>query len=403
MSNGTRPGSLLREESTPADPDADPRPDLLVPWCFINQTVFHSDARSASLYTLRGRNRRSSDVPNCEKKMPTQERQRQQLQLLAGNDGIEGLKIAEREFLCEDGDGSIVVPREFLVGFRLSDIPRGIGIKAIERREGQALRVNDDMTLRQFAEDAAAVSVEEMFRRKFWDGETGLSPYVAGLRLAIAEDEETIERQFTDDGDYIFLHYSVSVAEDLEIEEAIRFVEAVIMRLHRRAVQLVSRRKDRLLGIFDRGSFDADLTNALDRKPVVLLIMVDIDHFKGINDSLGHAAGDQALKETTRRLTAALRQTDQLGRYGGEEFLVIIEDATFETISKTAERLRQAIGSSPFELGNEARSVTASFGVAITTVPGGTTQDTILAADRALYAAKNSGRNRVVFDGRHSL
>lgn len=125
-------------------------------------------------------------------------------------------------------------------------------------------------------------------------------------------------------------------------------------------------------------------------------IMIDIDHFKEVNDTLGHAAGDEALKAVTRRLSSALRPIDHLGRYGGEEFLVIVADASREIVFDVAERLRREVSASPVDLGTGVRAITASFGVALSTASGDMPPKLISLADHALYAAKESGRNKVV-------
>ncbi len=126
------------------------------------------------------------------------------------------------------------------------------------------------------------------------------------------------------------------------------------------------------------------------------VIMADIDHFKRVNDDFGHAAGDEALKEFAHRLKHALRQGDHLGRYGGEEFMIIMPNATIDIIKGTAERLRQTIAGSPFDLGKAIKTITASFGVVISSEAKYSPTSALAAADRALYAAKNGGRNCVV-------
>ena len=157
---------------------------------------------------------------------------------------------------------------------------------------------------------------------------------------------------------------------------------------------------DSLTGILNRGAIVAALDLALTERrqtgAPIAVIMADIDLFKKVNDTLGHPAGDAVLVELTHRIAGSLRKGDQIGRYGGEEFVVTAPGATRDEARKVAERLRQIVAGSPFTLGAHKRSITASFGVAVSTGTDDTAESMIAAADHALYAAKNAGRNQVV-------
>lgn len=156
---------------------------------------------------------------------------------------------------------------------------------------------------------------------------------------------------------------------------------------------------DGLTGILNRGALEqraASMLAARSEQQPLPLILLDIDHFKGINDRYGHVAGDEVLKETARRLQAALRPTDVIARFGGEEFAVLLADLTANP-GLVAERLRNALVASPFTLDTGATlDVTASFGVAAMAPAGGNWPDLVEAADQALYEAKAAGRNRVM-------
>ncbi|WP_321477299.1 diguanylate cyclase [uncultured Paludibaculum sp.] len=128
------------------------------------------------------------------------------------------------------------------------------------------------------------------------------------------------------------------------------------------------------------------------------VVMLDLDHFKRINDEYGHMAGDAALSEAAHRIGAGIRVYDAFGRYGGEEFLVVVPGCDDLGLTSHAERLRLAIEASPFSLSGRNVAITASFG-ACTMVPTKTSdaETLIRVADDALYEAKRKGRNSVVF------
>ncbi|MDX2004960.1 MAG: GGDEF domain-containing protein [Meiothermus sp.] len=150
-------------------------------------------------------------------------------------------------------------------------------------------------------------------------------------------------------------------------------------------------RTDPLTGLPNRLALSEDLAEAVQTPQDLFLVMVDIDHFKRINDQYGHNTGDKVLMEVAKRLRARLRKGDILGRWGGEELIVLMRGNNPDDIVQAVERLREEIALWPF-LGVGA--VSASFGVA-QGIEGDTPHTLLNRADMALYRAKHSGRNRV--------
>jgi diguanylate cyclase (GGDEF)-like protein len=131
-----------------------------------------------------------------------------------------------------------------------------------------------------------------------------------------------------------------------------------------------------------------------DRRTVGV-ILLDLDHFKRINDTYGHFAGDAVLKETANRLRGNMRPYDRIGRYGGEEFLVVLPNCDLEQAAQQAERMREKLEQQPMYVDGAELQVTASFGVTISDGSGRSPDYFIRVADGALYQAKHAGRNRV--------
>ena len=126
--------------------------------------------------------------------------------------------------------------------------------------------------------------------------------------------------------------------------------------------------------------------------------MVDLDYFKRVNDTYGHFVGDQVLARFAHVIVHHVRDVDIVGRYGGEEFMVLMPEATLEQAVQVAERLRETIAQTRLETDVGAIQVTASLGVAALRDEDTAFQDILRRADQALYKAKEAGRNRVAWE-----
>jgi diguanylate cyclase (GGDEF)-like protein len=168
---------------------------------------------------------------------------------------------------------------------------------------------------------------------------------------------------------------------------------------------------DALTGVYNRRYIDRRLLEEIARsrrqEMPVSVLYIDIDHFKQVNDSVGHQGGDEVLREVASRIKAELRISDALARFGGEEFVVLLVDADRDSAGMVAERIRSGVAGTTVELaGGQVVAVTVSIGVA--TFAGrrseqpmeAVAQQLLAAADAALYRAKQGGRNLVMVSGR---
>jgi diguanylate cyclase (GGDEF)-like protein len=157
---------------------------------------------------------------------------------------------------------------------------------------------------------------------------------------------------------------------------------------------------DFLTGVWNRAEITAFLQRELararrDATPVGI-VLADVDHFKRVNDELGHEAGDCVLKEVANRLGSSLREYDGVGRYGGEEFLLVIPGCDLATVVRRANQIRELISNQPILTSAGSTTITISMG-ATEAESSSNSEKLVRSADLALYRAKHNGRNRVEY------
>lgn len=181
------------------------------------------------------------------------------------------------------------------------------------------------------------------------------------------------------------------------LSEDINRMADSLQSMYKRMEQLAH--TDALTGMMNRRAFEQIATRELElnrrHKRKLGLVMLDIDHFKNINDTYGHAIGDEVLKYVTRVCNETLRASDYCFRIGGEEFVLLLHEAGREHVGAVADRCRRSLAEKPWTDGVNTIPLTASFGVSCSPRDGETVDELLKAADKALYKAKSNGRNRI--------
>ena len=171
--------------------------------------------------------------------------------------------------------------------------------------------------------------------------------------------------------------------------------------IHSREELRVQSMRDALTGLWNRTAFFDLFKRELDRAERTQgqtgLLLLDLDNFKRINDTIGHLAGDTVLQEAARRLKQTIRSYDFVGRYGGEEFFILLPGCDKDQLCQRSETIRTVICNEPFPLNNGEIGVTLSIGAVVAPTTAGSIWDVLAVADVALYRAKTAGRNCSVY------
>ena len=251
----------------------------------------------------------------------------------------------------------------------------------VGRRDDSNVQIRDDGVSRRHASIVVKGSTATLR-----DLESANGTWVDGKRVPEARLEDGTRFQIGGQTTLKFIW-----ADELEARYQMRLAEGAL--------------QDPLTGLYNRRHFEeriaSELAAAQRHGRPVSLLMCDVDHFKNINDAHGHLAGDETLKMVAFVLRGAVRKEDVLARYGGEEFVIVARETPLDGAQSLAERIRRAVEKSRCAWQGQDLGVTVSIGVTVSVgatefVTGRTERELIDAADRALYLAKQAGRNRVV-------
>jgi diguanylate cyclase (GGDEF)-like protein len=230
--------------------------------------------------------------------------------------------------------------------------------------------------------------------------ERGSEPYIYILLLTSkSQKEDLIEGMDAGADDYITKPFDQNELQ-VRLRAGTRLVDLQAQLLSAREALREQATRDSLTHLWNRSSIvDAlsrELARAWRESSPLGIVIVDLDHFKYVNDNHGHLGGDTVLREAARRMQIGVRQYDSVGRYGGEEFLILLPNCGEAESYSQAERLRKQLSQTDIRIDDTSVRITASFGVTAA-MPGEpwTSEGLMRKADEALYLAKNSGRNRV--------
>jgi diguanylate cyclase (GGDEF)-like protein len=188
----------------------------------------------------------------------------------------------------------------------------------------------------------------------------------------------------------------ISMQADSQVDDAVKKEEAARAELSQLQVKAAT---DGLTGVWNRAAIleflEREFARSARQGNPVAVVLADLDQFKRINDTHGHLTGDAVLREAAHRMHSSIRRYDALGRYGGEEFMLVLTDCDESQAMMIAERARENVGANPVNTPNELIPVTVSLGVSVFESGKGVSGELLLEiADKALYRAKESGRNR---------